>query len=141
MVELIIKKFSEHAVIPRKANETDAGFDLSSIDDYVIEPFTSKLIDIGIGITVPDNTYGRIAPRSGLSVKNLFVNAGVIDQGYTNTIKVILYNGNTTSYNVNKGDRVAQLIIEKIEMNVTIIERDELGISTRGQAGFGSTGL
>ncbi len=140
MNTLKVKKFYTEAVLPKKNNPTDAGYDLSSVADYVIPPFKSALIETGIGITVPQGTYGRIAPRSGLSTKNLFVNAGVVDEGYTNSIKVILYNGSDNEYVVFRNDRVAQLILEKI-CHADVVEVDELNVSERGVKGFGSSGV
>lgn len=139
MEVLKVKKFIETAILPKKTNPTDAGYDLSSINDYIILPNTSQLINTGIGFTVPSGTYGRIAPRSGLSTKNIFVNGGVIDEGYRNEVKVILYNGSKSSYIVKQGDRIAQLILEKI-VSAEIQEVVELESSDRDVNGFGSSG-
>ena len=139
-MELRIKKFHPEAKLPTKAHITDAGYDLSSIENTVIHPFTHSLVDTGIGICVPIGTYGRIAPRSGISMKDIIVNAGVIDPGYTNSVKVLLYNLSKVPFKIEKGDRIAQLILEKVELLATVIEVSELNITDRGLQGFGSSG-
>ncbi len=142
-MSLLVKKFTEDAIIPTKAHSNDAGLDLYSIEDRMLMLGSVNMIDTGVGIRVPDGTYGRIAPRSGLSTKGLIVNGGVVDQGYTDHVRVILMNLGPTSYHIKKGDRIAQLIIEKIAMDVPIVEVSEFDVGTgcvRGTGGFGSTG-
>lgn len=141
MPVLKVKKFEGDAVLPAKANPKDAGYDLSSCVNVVIEPMKGVLVSTGLGITVPDGTYGRIAPRSGVSMKGVFVNAGVIDQTYTGEVKVLLFNFGTEPFEVRKGHRVAQLILERVAMDVDMIEVEQLETTQRGAAGFGSTGV
>jgi len=139
---LKVKKFNSDAILPKKGRVGDAGWDLSSIEEVLIPPQTWKLVDTGIGINVPDGTYGRIAPRSGVSTKGISVNAGVIDKTYCGSIKVLLINHSTTNhYLIGKGDRIAQLILEKIVEDCYILEVDNLEITNRGEAGFGSSGV
>jgi dUTP pyrophosphatase len=89
---------------------------------------------------VPQGTYGRIAPRSGLTVKyGLCVGGGVLDEDYSGEVKVVLFNHGPTDFDIRTGDRIAQLILEKIEIpEVTLV--NELEQSDRGSGGFGSTG-
>jgi len=135
-----VKRFNADARLPSRANAEDAGYDISSIEDVEIPPNGGwKLVSTGIGFTVPPGTYGRIAPRSGLSTKGLMVGAGVVDRGYTAEVKVLLFNHGTQPYKVSKGDRIAQVILEKIEM-VDVEEVSELDPSDRGLGGFGSSG-
>ena len=90
---LRIQKLSPDAQIPSRATPGSVGYDLYSTSDYMIPPSSRSVISTGIAIKLPPNTYGRIAPRSGLAVKNgLTVGAGVIDRDYTGEIKVILFN-------------------------------------------------
>ena len=90
-------------------------------------------------VTVPEGTYGRIAPRSGLSKKGLLVNAGVIDRDYTGPVKIMLHNLTNETYIISKKDRIAQLILEKIELSdIKLV--DSLVTTDRGEGGFGSTG-
>lgn len=137
---LKIKLLHKDATIPTKANPTDAGFDLYAVDSGVVYPQQQTCISLGIAITVPPNTYGRIAPRSGLAYRSgIDVMAGVIDETYTDELKVILRNHRCNSFTYEKGDRIAQLIIEKIE-HCTMDVVDELTVKSRG-GGFGSTGI
>lgn len=76
---LKIKKFHPDAVTPSRANPGDAGLDISSVEDVIIPAKSWKLVDTGLGITVPKGTYGRLAPRSGVSTKGIMINAGVLD--------------------------------------------------------------
>lgn len=142
------KKNSE-AIIPKKAHDNDAGFDLSSCQDIIINPGDKYAVSTGIAVLFPNDCYARIAPRSGLAFKYAIdVLAGVIDYGYTDEIKVILINHGTTNFNIKKGDRIAQLIFEKIYniADIPEISYDELLEShrktknNRGQNGFGSSG-
>ena len=136
---LQVKLNFENAVIPQRSSEEAAGFDLYSYEHGEILPNETKLFDTGISFKVPKGTYGRIAPRSGLSKKGLMVNAGVIDRDYTGPVKVMLHNLGNKSYVINKDDRIAQLIIEKIETPKVIL-LDKLEETERGEGGFGSTG-
>lgn len=136
----------EHGKVPQKANASDAGYDLFASQVKEIAPWTHELVKTDIAITVPLGTYGRIAPRSGLSLKNgIHVGAGVVDRGYTGPVGIVLFNLSDQPFKVNVGDRVAQLILEKIALDVQIKitpPNSQLEISTkRGAAGFGSSGI
>jgi dUTP pyrophosphatase len=145
-----IKKIHDLAKIPVRANPTDAGADLFSVEECVISPLSRKLIKTGIVIEIPDYKsissalpmyYGRIAPRSGLAFKHgIDVMAGVIDSSYRGEIGVILYNTDKDNeFKVNVGDRIAQLIIES-HYNFDFVEITELSETERGSGGFGSSG-
>jgi dUTP pyrophosphatase len=138
---LLVKKLYDDAIVPERKSKDAAGFDISSYRDYTISPSSWQLIDTGISFTVPYGTYGQLSSRSGLSVKGSMVGAGVIDRDYTGEVKVLLFNmSTTTSLNIKKNDRVAQLIIKKISTpDVEIVQ--SLDESTRGTGGFGSTGV
>lgn len=140
MDTLYVKKFVSHAMMPRKGRYGDAGWDLSSAEDTVVPARSWKLIDTGIGITVPDGTYGRVAPRSGVSTKGISVNAGVIDKTYTGPVKVLLVNHGENEFFIKEGDRIAQLILEKIVEDCDVVQVDELKETVRGNGGFGSSG-
>ena len=94
----------------------------------------------GIKIKLPVGTYGRIAPRSGLATKGIDVAAGVIDWDYTGEIRVLLVNNSDIAFEVNIGDRIAQLIIERIA-TVKFETVKSLTDTERGEKGFGSTGV
>ncbi|GJE96954.1 dUTPase domain-containing protein [Phanerochaete sordida] len=124
---------------PHRGSTEAAGFDLYAAEDTVIPIGTRKPINSGIRIRVPAGTYGRIAPRSGLALKGIDVGAGVIDRDYTGVIKILLHNSSDRDFLVTTGDRIAQLILEKIA-NAAIEVVDDLAATERGTSGFGSTG-
>ncbi|KAG7162624.1 Deoxyuridine 5'-triphosphate nucleotidohydrolase-like 9 [Homarus americanus] len=112
---LRFKKLSGNALTPSKGSKLAAGFDLSSAYDIVIAGQGKALIKTDIQVELPEDCYGRVAPRSGLSWKNhIDVGAGVIDRDYRGNVGVVLFNHAKTDFEVKKGDRVAQLICEKI---------------------------
>lgn len=127
---------------PMRANLDDAGADLCAIEDVIIPPLQRKLIRTGLAIAMPVGVYGRIAPRSGLALKNgIDVLAGVIDPGYRGEIGVILYNTDQEcEFQVNRGDRIAQIIFETFHL-VTFEETDNLENTIRSTGGFGSSGI
>lgn len=139
-----IKLLSPTAKIPTKSNSGDAGFDLYSPVEVIINPGDQELIKLDIAITdFPPGTYGRIAPRSGLALQGVQVFGGVVDSTYQGNIGVILSVGTSAkTLFINPGDRIAQLIIERYEPNVTFELVDNFSQTTqRGAEGFGSTGI
>ena len=136
-----IKLLDPNSQIPTKATANSAGYDLYSCCNIIIYPLERMLVKTGISIEIPEGYYGRIAPRSGLALKNgIDVMAGVIDSDYRGEIGVILYNTDKNiPLHVKTGDRIAQLIIEKhFTFEMTIV--DNVSISERADGGFGSTG-
>ncbi|ABU44212.1 hypothetical protein AR158_C667L [Paramecium bursaria Chlorella virus AR158] len=141
MTSLFIKKLVVDAIVPTRATEGSAGYDISSIEDVVIPASGRVAVSTGLSIRVPNGTYGRIAPRSGLAYKyGIDVLAGVIDSDFVGEIKVILYNTSELDYIIKKGDRIAQLILEQI-MTPDVAIVLELEDTMRGEGGFGSTGV
>jgi len=133
-------KLSEHATTPTKGSKLSAGFDLYSAYDYIVEPKGKILAKTDIQISLPDGCYGRVAPRSGLTHKHFIdVGAGVIDQDYRGNVGVILFNFSDEQFSVKKGDRIAQLICERIFLP-DLVELSSLDSTERGAGGFGSTG-
>tara|TARA_R100000008_G_C3581383_1_gene168759 strand:+ start:1850 stop:2284 length:435 start_codon:yes stop_codon:yes gene_type:complete len=136
-----IKKISDKAITPTQANDSDAGYDLYSVEDHHIKPSERRVIKTGICISIPNGFYGRIAPRSGLAVKKgVDVLAGVIDSGYRNEIGVVLINLGSKPIDIDAGDRIAQIIFE-VCFSVEFDEVEDLNDSERGQGGFGSSGV
>jgi len=138
-----VKKVHSEAKLPVRNNITDAGADLCSVENLSIPPQSRALVSTGISIQLPsENVYGRIAPRSGLAFKNgIDVLAGVIDNGYTGTIGVVLINTDKEkSFDIKIGDRIAQLIIETYHQCV-FSETDNLEETSRSDKGFGSSGI
>lgn len=136
-----VKKLSENAILPVRGSEHAAGFDLASAYEATVPAGRQALIKTDLSIAIPPNTYARIAPRSGLAVKKMIdVGAGVVDYDYRGPVGVVLFNHGTEDFKVNKGDRVAQLILERICM-AELEEVTELSETIRGSGGFGSTGV
>jgi dUTP pyrophosphatase len=114
---------------------------LSSSKDSVVPARGKALIPTDLSISIPDGTYARIAPRSGLAWKHsIDTGAGVIDSDYRGNVGVILFNHSDQDFPVKTGDRIAQLILEKIEI-ADVQEVKELNETERGEGGFGSTGV
>ena len=138
---LFVKKLSEHAFLPVRGTPFSAGFDLSSAYDAVVPARGKAVVKTDLAIAVPENTYARIAPRSGLAVKHFIdVGAGVVDYDYRGNVGVVLFNHSETDFEIKRGDRVAQLILERICM-ADVVETDVLFETERGTGGFGSTGV
>ena len=128
---------SENATLPTRGTPGSVGYDLySAMDEYLPSNGVRK-IATDISIKVPAGTYGRVAPRSSLAVKHISVGAGVVDPDYRGHVQVVLYNHSTEQYKINKGDRIAQLILEKVAV-VEVIKVDSLD-ETQRKGGFGFT--
>ena len=127
------------AKLPERANPTDAGADLFSYEDLEIYPNEQKLVDTGIAIKIPQGFAGFVYNRSSQGKKGITIphSVGVIDSGYRDTIKVLLKNIGDDPYKITTGDRIAQLVIQKVEL---VQFKDIWNDSTRGTGGFGSTG-
>ena len=138
---LRIKKLVPHAELPYKGSAQAAGYDMVSAEDVTVPSKNKLLISTGISMAVPEGYYGRVAPRSGLAVKNFIdVGAGVVDSDYRGEVKVLLFNFSEQDFEVKRGDRIAQLVLEKIG-NAEIQEVDDLDSTERQDGGFGSTGI
>lgn len=147
-VQLHIKLLSENATVPTKGSPYSAGYDLYSATDTIIKSHSLNLVPTDLSIAImsasESNTcyYGRVAPRSGLACKFIDVGAGVIDADYRGPVKVVMYNHSDADFQISKGDRIAQLIIEQIaDAPIVVLQNGtELPVSQRGSGGFGSTG-
>src|SRR5210317_2356586 len=116
MTELCVKRLVQDATIPTRGSSGAVGYDLYSVDEVVVSPSQRALVGTGISIILPMNVYGRVAPRSGLAVKHgIQVGAGVIDPDYTGEVKVVLFNQGDKDFEIKKGDRIAQLVLERCE--------------------------
>lgn len=139
-IRLKIRKLVPDAVIPKYNHQNDAGLDLFSREDVLLAPQDRKMIRTGISIELPGNHVGLVWDRSGLAAKHGIKSmGGVIDEGYRGEVQVILYNTRKDYYQVKRGDRIAQLLIQKVERpEIEIV--DTLEESKRGVKGFGSSG-
>jgi dUTP pyrophosphatase len=133
-------KLSEEAFTPTKGSEQAAGFDLYSAQDCVIPSRGKNIVKTDIQIAVPFGCYGRIAPRSGLAINHFIdVGGGVIDEDYRGPVGVVLFNFSDFDFEIKKGERIAQLILERIYL-AELKEVPTLNKTKRGEKGFGSTG-
>lgn len=137
---LKVKRLHPEAQLPTRANKTDAGLDLYSIEEKVLAPGARAIIKTGISVEFPGGYGLFIWDRSGLSTRNgLHRLAGVVDSLYRGEVGVALINLGQGSYTIKVGDKIAQAILAPIALP-TVIEVDELSDTTRGEGGFGSTG-
>jgi len=134
-----VLRLSPQAVLPVRGSPGAVGYDLTSTEPVILKPGERGLFSTGLAIIVPEGTYGRVAPRSGLTVKNgLHVGAGVIDPDYRGEVKVSLFNLGSSEVELSAGSKVAQLILEKVELP-DVVEVTSLDETVRGSGGFGST--
>ena len=132
-------KLDKGAFMPTRAHETDAGLDLYTPESFYIKPNGSMVIDTGVHIQLPKYTVGMLKSKSGLNVKYGLTNEGVIDVGYTGSIRVKMYNHSNTTYYFDVGDKISQLVILPIiSPHLELV--DELEDTERGDNGFGSSG-
>lgn len=136
-----VLRLSESAKLPQKAHAGDLGYDLFSNDNIVIIPNDTVLIPTGIAIQFPEGYGGFIKDRSSVATKNkLFTVAGVIDNGYIGEIKIAVHNATGTHAVIQKGDKIAQLVlIPTVDFPIEEV-RDLVSSDERGDGGFGSTG-
>ena len=141
-MEIKIKRLDKDIEIPSFAYEGDAAFDLRSCEDFMLPPGEMKIVKTGLAMSIPDGFRGIIKDRSGLAAKHsLHTMAGVIDSGYRGEIGIVLINLGSEEFAVEKGMRVAQIIIQPC-LNVSVSEVESLDDETeRGDGGFGSTGI
>ncbi len=137
---LKIKKLHPEATMPKYLRTGDAAMDLYACEPKIIQPNQRELISTGIAMAIPQGNVGLIWDRSGMAANHgLKSMGGVIDSNYRGEIKVILHNLTAQPFVVEKGMRIAQMLIQKIEQK-EILEVQELDESVRGEKGFGSTG-
>lgn len=138
---LRVKLHSSKATLPRRATAGSAGYDLCSAEECSLGPGEHMAVATEISVEVPSNHYGRIAPRSGLAVKQgIGTMAGVIDSDYRGKVGVVLINHSEDVFYVKVGDRIAQLVLEKIS-TPDVQEIETHSETARGEGGFGSTGI
>jgi len=143
MIELEIKLLDEGIPMPRYQHEGDAGLDLPSRVDYVLEPGERAMIPTGIAVAIPRGYAGFVLPRSGLASRHgiaLVNSPGLIDSGYRGEVAIVMINTDKyKSFEIKRGDRIAQLVIQPV-IDATTVQVTDLDITSRGSGGFGSTG-
>ena len=123
--------------LPNRAHENDAGADVYSTRQLVVYPHTTEKIPLGLGLELPDGFAGFIYPRSGLSSKGIVCELPPIDSGYRGEIHAIVSNVSDEPYQINKGDRIGQLVITPVVIADFVTEKSE----ERGTGAFASTGV
>ncbi|MBU0706850.1 dUTP diphosphatase [Patescibacteria group bacterium] len=139
-MKIKIQRLSPEMKLPKYARADDAGLDLFSCEDYTIQPKTRHTFSLGFALELPRGYVSLIWDKSGLASKQgLTTLGGVIEWSYRGEYKLILHNTSDQPYDVKKGDKLAQMLIQPVE-SVTIEEVDKLSDTERGSGGFGSTG-
>ena len=140
-MQLKIKKLRDDAILPKFIREGDAAMDLYSCEEVTLEPGKQVPVKTGIAMAIPKGHAGLIWDRSGLAARSgITTMGGVIDETYRGEIGVIIINHSSENFVVEKGMRIAQMLIQKVEQLETI-EVSDLDSTNRGDAGFGSSGL
>ena len=142
-MKVLVKRVEKDAKIPRYAHEGDAGVDLYANKEVLIEKGEIALVPTGIKIALPKGFEAQVRPKSGLALKNgitVLNTPGTIDEGYRGEICVIVVNHGKQAFKVEKGNKIAQMVFNKVE-KAEFEEVEELDDTTRGENGFGSTGL
>lgn len=139
-MNLKVKKIHENAKLPSYAHPGDAGMDLHSCSDMTIGPGETRPVPTGIQMAIPQGYVGLVWDKSGLSLRGVHRLAGVVDAGYRGEVKVVMVNLGTEPFEIKAGMKIAQMLIQAVS-SPTIVESENLDDTSRGENGFGSTGL
>jgi dUTP pyrophosphatase len=139
-MELKVKRIHPDAKIPVYGHPGDAGMDLFAVVDRDLGPGQVFAVPTGIQVAVPAGFVGLIWDKSGISLKGVHRLAGVVDAGYRGEVQVVMINLGEGAFPIRKGMKIAQMLIQPVAA-VAVIESDTLDDTTRGEGGFGSTGL
>lgn len=139
-MKIKLQKLFKDTILPTYAHEGDAGLDLYSHEKKILKPNEIYAVSLGFALELPQGYFSRILDRSGLALNHgIHCLAGVIDSGYRGEYKAIIINHGKKSYKIEKGDRIAQLLIQPVEI-CEIEEVKSLSESKRGKGGFGASG-
>ena len=139
MSVLPIRRLEPGATLPTRAHPDDAGLDLYALEDQALSPGEGKVLRTGVAVAVPPGHVGLVCDRSSLARRGLKTAGGVIDAGYRGEVGVVVWNISGAPQSVKKGERAAQLLIIPISTPAPL-DSAELGDTSRGTGGFGSTG-
>lgn len=140
-VKIKVKKLHKDAVTPSYAHDGDAGMDLYAVENVILWPNEPVAVPTGLSIELPKGYVALIWDKSGLALKEgIKTMAGVCDANYRGEYKVVLLNTTNQYYYVDKGDKLAQVLIQPV-MSAVVEEVTELSETSRGKGGFGSTGM
>ena len=138
-MDLRVSRIHPDAKLPSYGHKGDAGLDLFSAVDFVLERGQIEAVPTGIVVAVPEGNVGLIWDKSGISLRGVHRLAGVIDSGYRGEVKVVLVNLSDSPFVIEKGMKIAQMLIQPLNA-VNVVEAEELDDTSRGEGGFGSTG-
>ena len=139
-MEIKVKRIHPEAKLPVYGHPGDAGLDLFAVADRDLAPGEVFAVPTGIQVAVPPGHVGLVWDKSGISLKGVHRLAGVIDAGYRGEIQVVMINLGGTPFAIRKGMKIAQMLVQPVT-SVTVVESDALDDTSRGDGGFGSTGL
>jgi len=139
MVKIRIQKIDPSAKLPSFAYDGDGGMDIFSCEECILSPGEIKAVGTDLKIAIPEGYAGFVWDKSGLALEGLTTLAGVLDSGYRGEVKVVLLNVGRKPYHIKKHQKIAQLVIQKVERPE--ITEEVLDDSERGERGFGSTGI
>jgi len=142
-VRVPVRRVDAALPLPAHARPDDAGLDLRAAEPVTLAPGARALVPTGIALAIPPGFAGLVLPRSGLALRHgvtLLNTPGLIDAGYRGEVKVLLVNLGNAPVALARGDRIAQLVVQRVE-RVTLAPVAELPPSARGEGGFGSTGV
>jgi dUTP pyrophosphatase len=139
-MELKVKRIHPDAKVPVYGHPGDAGMDLFAVLDRTLAPGEVFAVPTGIQVAIPAGSVGLIWDKSGISLKGVHRLAGVVDAGYRGEVQVVMINLGKEPFTVKKGMKIAQMLIQPVT-GVRIVESETLDDTSRGEGGFGSTGL
>jgi dUTP pyrophosphatase len=140
-LEVLIARLTPRALLPEKAHPSDAGFDLAIPEAYILAPQAHRQINLGLAVQIPQGWYGQVFGRSSVFRRGLSVHPGVIDADYRGAIQLLVYNHLQVEQQVQRGDRLAQLLLLPVPVvRLVAVSPADLNPTTRGTGGVGSTG-
>ncbi len=138
-MKLKVKKLRDDARAPTRAHKEDAGIDIYACGEHVVDPHTTVMISTGVAFEIEEGCVGLIWDKSSIGSKGMKTLCGVIDAGYRGEVSIMVHNLSNSSYTFEHGHKVAQMLIQKVEL-CEVEEVSELSSSLRGEGAFGSTG-
>ncbi|MDD8026914.1 MAG: dUTP diphosphatase [Acidobacteriota bacterium] len=139
-MQLKVKRIVPQAKLPSYGHPGDAGMDLYAAADRVLVPGELFAVPTGIRMAIPRGFVGLVWDKSGISLKGVHRLAGVVDAGYRGEVQVVLINLSGAPFEIKTGMKIAQMLIQPV-VGAEIVEAEELDDTSRGEGGFGSTGL
>jgi len=139
-MDMKVKRINPDAKLPAYGHPGDAGLDLFSCVDCVLDTGEIKAVQTGIKVAIPRGYVGLIWDKSGISLRGVHRLAGVVDAGYRGEVQVVMVNLGREPYEIKKGMKIAQMLVQPVQ-EIRVVEADDLDSTKRGEGGFGSTGL